>query len=1067
MRFTYTNTSRIEHLESRTLLSAAAPTLAAAPGSLDTTFGAGGILLLPNGKDLGTAYRIAVDPATQNVVVAGNSGACSGDSGFLELQRYRHDGTLDPTFGSGGTVVNKNLGTPAQVVIESGAKVVVRFSPLDASNNAQFLVRFNADGSLDPTFGAHGLLPASTDVVHVNAMTLLAGDKLLLTATHFQLTTYGTTGVGEVIRLNADGSLDKSFGGGDGVVESPEGPADFMSYGTIAVDPNGRIVVAGVSSAGTRILDRFAPDGTPDLTFCRTVPYTPAAERILDMVAKSDGSVALVGTTYYVSQTNGVVGFVHYTNTGQPDTTFGAGGLVKVSTANFEVDAGAIRPDGRVILGGGKVVLNNGIVTSDCDFTTVARFNANGSIDTTFGSAGYAVPIGLTVSVPQIEHAVGDLALAADGKILLVNAGATNGGDFAPTRLTAAGALDPTFGYQGTAGVRPTFDSGAMRALPNGKTVMAGVVRVGARQGIYIRRFGADGSLDTSFGVAAGFAGADGYGFAPIRGGVGVVCVRQDRAGKFLVLVGRSAYDALGSSLVRFNADGSLDTTFGSGGIAALPGAPLGYGIVNGDFTVDAQRRIVAVVYKQVVRLTASGKLDASFGTGGIADQLPAPVDVIAGAAGVAVQPDGRVLIGVGATDYSMFTPEDSFIGVARYTATGHLDPTFGNKGIASVQAPAPLNGARPSRVARLANGNILVVGHGLMFGKPNAGFPVCLMAAEFLPTGKPVSTFGTGGLVTTQTVDPCNYWISDLMIQPDDKFLVAGEYDPPESLGDNGQSIFHSFVARFTATGQPDTAFSPVGGLIIKTDVIAGAANARFTLLPGGDVEMAGSVDGQAAVARFIAYKPAASGSVFNDVIGSGHRDPGDTPVAGQTVYADLNNNSRRDAGEPTATTDAAGKFNLVGLPAGEVILRLVLKAGQRQSYPAGGSGYHVLVDGSKIENVNFLVTDRAYVSGTIFNDTNGNSRFDAGESPLSNWQVYLDINGDGMHESGEPTRLTDATGRWWFDRIPPGTFTLRVAAPDGWQSTDPGQAVRLLKLAPGQVVQRLMLGFRSPTNV
>ena len=338
----------------------------------------------------------------------------SGADQMMAVARFRSNGRLDPGYGNGGVAtVNVAPGGKAVelargIVVQSGGKVVVS-GPIehdptasgDAAKDTDIaLVRFDQNGKLDATFGTGGIvkLDLSTGVADGTAyrgdttwgLTGLANDKLAVIGAQ--------VGVGEgrkdhdfaVVRLNADGTRDASFGSagvavvgiGPGVSETPKNAVEL---------PDGRLVVTGYANVDgivKVVLFRLTPQGALDPTF-GTGGVTVA--QLLGNVAESYG-VALAGnrlvTTGYGKDTaDAKVDLITggFTLDGRLDPTFGTNGIVRIDVAGED-------DRGRHIVGlpnGGAVLVGSGKPTGNNLDAMVVKLTPAGLVDTTFGTNGW------------------------------------------------------------------------------------------------------------------------------------------------------------------------------------------------------------------------------------------------------------------------------------------------------------------------------------------------------------------------------------------------------------------------------------------------------------------------------------------------------------------------------------------------------------------------------------------------------------------------------------------------------------------------------------------------------
>ena len=170
-------------------------------------------------------------------------------------------------------------------------------------------------------------------------------------------------------------------------------------------------------------------------------------------------------------------------------------------------------------------------------------------------------------------------------------------------------------------------------------------------------------------------------------------------------------------------------------------------------------------------------------------------------------------------------------------------------------------------------------------------------------------------------------------------------------------------------------------------------------------------------------------AGIIFNDLNVNGVNDKTDPGLAGWTVFVDTNNDGRLTAGEPNTVSDVKGKYSLVGLPAGNVSVYEVLKAGFK---PTTGFSDHAIVnirDNRVVKfdfpNVTAPITIGQIV-GTTFEDLNLNGIKEPGEHGLSGWTMFVDTNGDGLFTAGEISAITNADGDFVMDNVPAGSATV-----------------------------------------
>jgi uncharacterized delta-60 repeat protein len=406
------------------LVLASALAATAAPGDLDATFGGDGIVR----TDLSTAeddgFAVAIQPDGK-VVVGGVKGN-GGPNPRFAIVRYETDGSLDPSFGADGKVaIDFTHGADFVYIvrIQADGKILVAGPAAYFGRNSRFaLARLTSDGSLDPTFGGDGTV--MTDVTPsydvLNGMALQSNGKIVVVGSVSAGPDNGKIGV---LRYRSDGSLDPGFGG-DGMVFADPTPT-FDDGLAVGVEADGQIVVAG--GAGF--------DG-PNERFV-VLAYEPHGS--LDPTFGGDGEV--------------------FTDlTPKPDVPF----------------ALAIQPDGKIVVAGGAALGED----TDPKFALV-RYERDGSLDPSLKGDGTVI----TNFTPHDDGAY-SVAIDPDGRIVAAGL-AGNGGRaprFATARYLADGMLDPTFGGDGkvTTDLTRHFDSAwGVAVQADGSVVCSGTAGLG------------------------------------------------------------------------------------------------------------------------------------------------------------------------------------------------------------------------------------------------------------------------------------------------------------------------------------------------------------------------------------------------------------------------------------------------------------------------------------------------------------------------------------------------------------------------------------------------------------
>jgi uncharacterized delta-60 repeat protein len=456
---------------------------------------------------------------------------------------------------------------------------------------------------------------------------------------------------------------------------------------------------------------------------------------------------------------------------------------------------------------------------------------APSDLDPSFGDGGFVLTEFASPAVVEPSHArASAIGVQADGK--LVAAGSFNdqfgnNGGFALARYTAGGAPDGTFGADGRVITGfPGFTNvqgQAMTLLPDGGIVVGGTALSYATGDVFaLARYTADGVLDPSFG--SGGRVAEWLGNYT-QGGVKALARQTD--GK-LVAVG--TFDVAGSEAIgvaRYNANGSLDTTFDSDGLALISSfyyweRPSARAVVvqpDGRIVVAAGLQSAEVV---LVRLNADGSLDTSFDLDGIA--RPRYGQPFA----LALQPDGKIIEAGQA--YGGFS-----VVVSRVNPDGTSDTSFAGDGTAEVNFlsfdPVAVYSAALS-VQIQANGKIVAAGVG-------DGNTLHMALVRFNPDGTPDLGFGTGGKVLTVPTGATGAQASAVALQADGRIVASGH-----AYLANGNQVFA--LARYL--GDPTDDVAPV--LALPTILARNATSPDgATVDYRGEVSATDNVDGSVAV--------------------------------------------------------------------------------------------------------------------------------------------------------------------------------------------------------------------------
>jgi uncharacterized delta-60 repeat protein len=380
-------------------------TVIAVPSDLDPTFGSGGkVVSSPDGSEMiqSTAMALQTDG---KIVMVGSRVVASTYSTFV-VARYNPDGSLDTTFGNNGwnsVTFGAGYEFAASVAIQADGKIVVGGTIRNIVNNVQFrdfaIVRFNSDGLIDTTFDSDGKVIVSyDDLITVNYheyfdVLKVGSDGKIVVAGH---AIFG--GIGDrfiFARLNADGSLDSTFGTGVRLVEVENLFSNYDQIDDLIILPDGKFVVAARFnnfSGSFRLAIKYNINGSREWTYRKpdtgSDPYFD--EALNGIAALPDGKFIVVGKRL------GKIVALRLNAGGTEDNTF-----ITPAMPPGEALSVAIQTDGKIV------------ANTSASFSLV-RFNANGLLDLPFGNSGF-----IQTSVTSGQDFGNTVLIQPDGKILV------------------------------------------------------------------------------------------------------------------------------------------------------------------------------------------------------------------------------------------------------------------------------------------------------------------------------------------------------------------------------------------------------------------------------------------------------------------------------------------------------------------------------------------------------------------------------------------------------------------------------------------------------------------------
>ena len=393
-----------------------------------------------------------------------------------------------------------------------------------------------------------------------DSLALQTDGKILLGGSSYNWNDGSWNGYFSLVRYNGNGSLDTSFDG-DGKVYTDLGDGGEAGR-SVAIQSDGKILLGGGSNNNFALV-RYNSNGSLDTSFDgdgKVITDMGANDEGKSVAIQTDGKILLGGISS--NDTTSSFALIRYNPNGSLDTSFSGDGIVTTDFDGYSSGSSVtIQADGKILLGGWCHNLNGN------DDFALARYNTNGTLDASFGVGGK-----VTTDFGGNDYG-SSVVVQADGKILLSGMIGGGGGnsikifDAALIRYNANGSLDTSFGVNGI--VTKDFDGGyegggSISVQPDGKIFQAS----GTNSNIALIKYNSNGSLDTSFNwdgsIITNLGETD---------GAGSLKVQAD--GKIL----QGGYSDSNFALVRYNSDGSLDSTFD--GLTPVNHPPTGTVTIN------------------------------------------------------------------------------------------------------------------------------------------------------------------------------------------------------------------------------------------------------------------------------------------------------------------------------------------------------------------------------------------------------------------------------------------------------------------------------------------------------
>ncbi|HSB11392.1 MAG TPA: hypothetical protein VLM38_18030 [Blastocatellia bacterium] len=362
----------------------------------------------------------------------------------------------------------------------------------------------------------------------------------------------------------ADGDLDSGFADG-GKLSADNGRGEAIQ--ALALQLDGKIIGVGYMETKKKAEDfavgRLLSDGTPDNSFgseaLTGVDFFGGTDVAYSVVIQPDGKIVVAGEAAVPEHSSSDFALARFNSDGSLDRSFGSDGTVITDFFGKaeHVFGLALQTDGKIVAVGFTQGTDQGPINSDF---ALARYNPDGSLDASFGTAG-KVHTDFNSGSSDIAYAT---VIQSDGKIIAAGPVA---GNFGLARYNPDGSLDPSFGYSQNGKVSIDFNGHedlayAMALQSDGKIVVAGYAfnQANTNRDFALARFDGNGTLDASFGVGGRVTN-------DFNQGPDVVCGVAIQPDDKIVATG-SAWGFAGRDfgLARYNTDGSLDPSFGAAG---------------------------------------------------------------------------------------------------------------------------------------------------------------------------------------------------------------------------------------------------------------------------------------------------------------------------------------------------------------------------------------------------------------------------------------------------------------------------------------------------------------------
>lgn len=703
--------------------------------------------------------------------------------------------SLDATFGYNG------VSTEYQNTVNSSQVIYDEVIQNNILYQVGYVKRYNSIKGIIVGYNASGIfMQKEVGSVALQTVCFQADDKVL------------TAGQNKIYRILPDNNFDTSFNtSGNQTINFGTFP---MNIKCVSTQTDGKIVVSGYVSNGTNndfAIARLNADGSFDTTFdsdgMQTIAFGTSNEQAFSHKIQSDGKIVVVGESFIANYDFAIV---RLNTNGSLDTTFNGTGKKTIDYATSSID----RARSFEILADGKIVIFGQISS----LFGCMKLDADGfSLSSDFGGSGirlFSDTLSITTAILSTSvHFIPKIKVLPDGKMIL---NGTSNSDVKFIKLQTNGQLDATFGTNGVVVVTNDFDNASSFIIYSSGTIrFTGATTSLTSNGNFKIFYGfiSDNGLTINSSTSFFYDENYFYDFQVLPDGKIIAVLKTNKL-----------------SVIKYNSDGSIDTTFGNAGIVEL--GNIGYIPI---IKVLNDGKII-VTDLNIYRLNSNGSLDTSFNGTGVFDIYSMTNNKMDHADALFLTSDNKIIL---SCEYNMTLPngsnEDYPFGLLRINQDGTIDTTYGTNGF-FINKIHPITSEGSLEYANniLNQSDFKKIMVGITYSYPNPtsynSFVQRMNVNDTIDT-----SYGTNGLVYFPSVI-ADFNVNDSQLLPNDKLLL------------NFVSSNSSKTIKLNIDGSLDTTF----GINGTSFDFAGTKNFKMVLQPDGKILKAGKKNNQFSISRY-----------------------------------------------------------------------------------------------------------------------------------------------------------------------------------------------------------------------